>query len=82
MSDYTESTTKDGAKTWTKEVDYEDGSSISTVVEKVSNGFVKSVTTRKKNEDSWKFDTIKSIHNDNPLEEKSLIDKLASILNI
>ena len=66
--------------TWEKRVDNPDGSSVSTRVEKVSNGYIKTIVTNSKVDDKWKHDTVKSIHNENPMEEKTLVDKLADYL--
>ena len=67
--------------TWEKREEFEDGSSKEVRVEKVSNGFIQTISTRKKEGDDWKYSDVKSIHQDNPMEEKSVVDKLAEFLN-
>jgi len=80
MDEFTEETDAKGAVTWTKKVELEDGGYIMTKVEKVSNGYIKCVDKSMKDGDSWEYKTTKSIHEDNPMEEKSIIEKLASYL--
>lgn len=80
MDDYMKMPEKEGKAIWTKKEESEDGSWVETKVEKVSNGYIKCVTTCCKKEGSWDYDTVKSIHEDNPMEEKSLVDKLEAFL--
>lgn len=67
--------------TWEKREEYKDGSSEEISVEKVSNGFIQTITTRKKEGDDWKYNDTKSIHTENPMEKKALIDKLDEHVN-
>jgi len=66
--------------TWKKREDHKDGSYTETCVEKVSNGYIKTVTNCVKKDGSWSHDVVKSIHEENPMEEKSILDKLESFL--
>jgi len=66
--------------TWQKRTKNEDGSSIEEVVEEVSNGFIKTVTTSGKKNEEYYHDIVKSIHKDNPMEELSVMDKLERFL--
>lgn len=63
--------------TWEKREEFEDGGYREIKVEEVSNGFIKCVTTYN---DKGGYKTVKSIHEDNPMEEKSLVDKLEEFL--
>ncbi|QDP66167.1 MAG: hypothetical protein GOVbin3661_83 [Prokaryotic dsDNA virus sp.] len=80
MDELIEETGSAGETTWTKEVKLDDGGYIRTKVEEVSNGFLKCVDKNTKEGDKWTFETVKSIHSDNPLKEKSLVEKLAEAL--
>tara|TARA_R100001530_G_scaffold127300_1_gene96475 strand:- start:128 stop:376 length:249 start_codon:yes stop_codon:yes gene_type:complete len=80
MDELIEETGDSGETTWTKEVKLENGGYIRTKVEEVSNGFIKCVDKNTKEGDKWIFDSVKSIHSDNPLKEKSLVEKLAEAL--
>ena len=80
MDDFIEEVSEGGSVVWTKKVELEDGTSIMTKVEKVENGYVKSVDKSIKDKDGWKFENKKTIHTENPLQEKSLIEKLAEAL--
>ena len=80
MDDFIEEVSEGGSVVWTKKVELEDGTSIMTKVEKVENGYIKCVDKSIKEEDGWKFESKKTIHTENPLQEKSLIQKLAEAL--
>jgi len=80
MDDFIEEVSEGGSVVWTKKVELEDGTSIMTKVEKVENGYIKCVDKSIKKEDGWKFESKKTIHTENPLQEKSLIQKLAEAL--
>jgi len=63
-------------------IENEDGSSIETRVEEVTGGYIKTVSKRFKDaEGNWQYKDDKSVSTDNPLEKKSLIEKLESVLN-
>ena len=66
--------------TWEKRTQKEDGSYIEEMVEEVSNGFIKTVTSSGEVEGEYKHDVVKSIHKDNPMEELSVMDKLERFL--
>ena len=66
--------------TWEKRTRNEDGSSIEEVVEEVSNGFIKTVTTSGEKNNEYYHEVVKSIHKDNPMEELSVMDKLERFL--
>lgn len=69
------------SKTTTKRVEYEDGSSISTEVEEVDGGFIKTIHKRyKDSEGEWQYSTDRSVSLTNPLEEKSMAEKLEQYL--
>ena len=71
-----------GNKKWSKEEPLEKGKGIKrTEVEEVSNGFIKSVVTEGEIDGEFKYKCVKSIHEDNPLEEKPLIEKLRSVID-
>lgn len=79
------STVKDGsgteAKVTTKRHEYEDGSYEEISVEEVEGGFIKTVSKHYKDDkDEWQWDTNKSVHKENPLDESGLADKLAEYL--
>ena len=80
MDNYMEMPDKEGKTVWTKKEESKDGSWVETKVEKVSNGYIKCVTSCYKKGDMWDHNTVKSIHEDNPMEEKSLVDKLEEFL--
>jgi len=67
-------------KTWEKREESEDGSYKEIKVEEVSNGFIKTITEHYRKGEEWEWETIKSIHTENPMEERSLADKLESFL--
>jgi len=65
------------SKMTTKRIENEDGSSIETRVEEVKGGFIKTVSKRFKDaEGEWKYSDEKSVSTSNPLEEKSMAEKL------
>ena len=65
------------SKMTTKRIENEDGSSIETRVEEVKGGFIKTVSQRFKDaEGEWKYSDEKSVSTSNPLEEKSMAEKL------
>lgn len=64
------------SKVTTKRIENEDGSSIETRVEEVTGGFIKTVTKRYKDGDDWEYDTKRSVSTTNPLEEKTMAEKL------
>ena len=66
--------------TWEKREEFEDGSYCEEKVEKVSNGYIRTKTTHYKKGEEWKYDCVKSIHEDNPMEDKSVVDKLREAL--
>jgi hypothetical protein len=69
-----------GNKSWEKRVNNEDGSYEEIRVEKVDNGYIKCVTKHYKEGDEWEYETSKTIHQENPMEESTLADKLAKFL--
>jgi len=80
MDEFIEEKDSKGAITWTKTIENEDGSYVKTKVEKVENGYVKCVDRSYKDGDAWEYKSEKSIHEDNPMEEPSIIEKLAQYL--
>jgi hypothetical protein len=62
--------------------EFADGSYEEVKVEKVEGGYIKTVCKRfKDSEGCWKYTDEKSIHTEDPLEEKSSIaDRLESVL--
>jgi hypothetical protein len=70
-----------GKKSWEKRENFEDGSYKEIRVEEVDNGFIKSVTRHYKENGEWEYETKRTIHTENPMEEKSLADKLQEYLN-
>jgi len=66
--------------TWEKREEHADGSYTETCVEKVSNGYIKTVRKCTKEGDDYKHITVKSIHQENPMEEPNLIEKLEAFL--
>jgi hypothetical protein len=65
---------------WEKREEFDDGSYNQIRVKAVKNGFIKSVTKHYKKGDDWKYDTEETIHDENPMEEKSLAEKLEDYL--
>ena len=66
-------------KRWVEEKPLENGKgSVRTDVEQVSNGFIKVVTT---NTEEGDYTHVKSIHEENPLEEEALVDKLKRVID-
>ena len=53
MDNYMEMPDKEGKTVWTKKEESKDGSWVETKVEKVSNGYIKCVTSCYKKEDMW-----------------------------
>jgi hypothetical protein len=72
---------KQEIKTTTKRVDNADGSYEETRVEEVIGGFIKTFCKYYKEDDCWEREEEKSVHMENPFEEKSIVDKLSEILN-
>jgi hypothetical protein len=69
-------------KSWSKREENEDGSSKEVRVEEVDGGFIKIVSKRfKDDEGNWQYKDTKSVHTENPLEEKSMAEKLESSRN-
>lgn len=69
------------AKRTSKSIEYKDGSSEDITIEEVEGGFIKTVCCRYKDENGeWQYEDKKSIHTENPLEEKSLADKLEEFI--
>lgn len=62
--------------------EFADGSSEEVKVEKVEGGYIKKVCKRFKDaEGCWQYSEEKSVHTEDPLEEKtSLADRLESIM--
>jgi hypothetical protein len=62
--------------------EFEDGSYEEVKVEKVEGGYIKKVCKRfKDSEGCWQYSEEKSVHTEDPLEEKSSIaDRLESVL--
>ena len=70
-----------GNKRWTKEEPLENGKGTKRIeVEEVSNGFIKSVIIEGEMEGEYKYKCVKSIHEDNPLEETPLVEKLKRVI--
>jgi hypothetical protein len=70
-----------------KRTEKEDGSYEEIRVQQVEGGFIKSVSTRKKDADgNWQYKNDKSVHTEDPLEEKeeakekSLAEKLEAFI--
>jgi hypothetical protein len=80
MDEFMEETDSNGTTMWTKKIENEDGTYTCTKVEKVSNGFIKCVEKSYKDGDKWEYESTKSIHESNPMEEPSMIEKLAQYL--
>lgn len=61
---------------------FADGSSEEVTVEKVDGGYIKTVCKRfKDSEGCWQYTDEKSVHTEDPLEEKtSIVDRLESVL--
>lgn len=49
-------------------------------VEEVENGFIKTITTEEDAGNGWEFNSKKYIYEDNPMEEKSILDKLSDFM--
>ena len=69
-----------GKKSWEKRENFEDGSYNEVRVREVDNGFIKSVTKHYKEDNEWEYETKETIHFENPMEEKSLADKLQKFI--
>ena len=69
-----------GKKSWEKRENFEDGSYNEIRVREVENGFIKTVTKHYKKDDDWQYDTTETVHFENPMEEKTLADKLQEAL--
>lgn len=63
--------------------EFADGSSEEVKVEKVEGGYIKTVCKRfKDKEGCWQYTDEKSIHTEDPLEEKtSLAERLEKVIN-
>ena len=69
------------SKVTTKRIENEDGSSIETRVEEVTGGFIKTVSKRYKDDSGdWQYKDEKSVSTSNPLEEKSMAEKLEAFM--
>tara|TARA_R110002126_G_scaffold14347_1_gene60644 strand:- start:448 stop:696 length:249 start_codon:yes stop_codon:yes gene_type:complete len=68
------------SKTVTERTEEKDGSSVETRVEEVEGGFIKTVIKRYKDGDDWEYDTKKSVSIANPLDKKTLAEKLESTM--
>jgi hypothetical protein len=79
MEDMEESS-ENGIKSWKKTINFDDGSFKEVCVKQVDNGFIKTVTSHHKEGEKWKYDTKETIHDENPMEEKSLVSKLEEFL--
>lgn len=80
-----ESAIKDGqgieSKVTIKRVENEDGSSEEIRVEEVEGGFIKTIEKRfKDSSGEWQWKIDKSVSIENPLEEKSIADKLEEFI--
>jgi len=65
-------------KRWSEEKPSENGKgTVRVEVEEVSNGFIKTVTT----DGDEGYEYVKSIHEDNPMEEVALVDKLKRVID-
>jgi len=65
-------------KRWSEEKPAENGNgTVRVEVEQVSNGFIKTVTT----DGDEGYEYVKSIHEDNPMEEVALVDKLKRVID-
>lgn len=68
-------------KRWSKTEPLENGKGEKRIeVEQVSNGFIKTVTVDGEEDGEYKYKCIKSIHEDNPMEEPSIVDKLRKVI--
>lgn len=68
-------------KVTTKRVENEDGSSLETRVEEVTGGFIKTVSKRYKDSSGdWQYSDERSVSLTNPLEEKSMAEKLEDFM--
>jgi predicted transcriptional regulator len=59
------------SKVKTNRTEYADGSYEEIRVEEVEGGFIKTVCTRKKDGDDWKYEDKKSVHTEDPLLDKT-----------
>lgn len=65
-------------KRWSEEKPAENGKgTVRVEVEQVSNGFIKTVSS----ESEEGYDSVRSIHEDNPMEEVALVDKLKRVID-
>jgi|TARA_R100001443_G_scaffold116590_1_gene137456 hypothetical protein len=69
-----------GNKSWEKRENFEDGSYKEVVVREVENGYIKCVTHFYEKDGEFIHDKVETIHKDNPMEDKSLADKLETFL--
>ena len=62
--------------------EFADGSSEEVKVEKVEGGYIKKVCKRfKDSEGCWQYTEEKSVHTEDPLEDKtSVVDRLAAVM--
>lgn len=69
--------------TVTKRVEHSDGSYDEVRVEEVEGGFIQYTTRHFKDaKGDWQWKDSKSVHTENPLEKKSLVDKLSEVFNM
>ncbi len=59
------------SKVRTNRTEYADGSYEEIRVEEVEGGFIKTICTRKKDGDDWKYEDKKSVHFEDPLLDKT-----------
>lgn len=72
---------EENTKRWTKEEPLENGKGTKRIeVEQVSNGFIKSTIIEGEIDGEYKYKCVKSIHEDNPMEEPSIVDKLKKVI--
>jgi len=71
---------KDGKKSWENKETFEDGSFKEIYVREVENGFIKCVTHCYEKDGEHMHDKVETIHKENPMEDKSLADKLENFL--
>lgn len=71
-----------GTETKCIKKEFEDGSYEEVRVEKVEGGYIKTVCKRfKDSEGCWQYTDEKSVHTEDPLEEKtSIVERLESVL--
>jgi hypothetical protein len=62
--------------------EFADGSSEEVRVEKVDGGYIKTVCKKYKDKEGcWQWDEEKSVHAEDPLEDKtSIVDRLAAVM--